>query len=295
MTDTTAASPNQNSPATAPAPLQAVVMNDILDPAILSEFVEPTKLDYYKVRFESILGRQGLGERPIERVSFAQIAAAALSQRPFSLWLPALDDSQLNIPAAFFQVTWAVWRKVAFAWVLVALWIGLIALDLVAKPVIGISLFALILVPAVIGFGMLGNSLLLYQIAREVRSGAIRRDKTSVAGAAAVIVLIVGGGVATALYEERDAARNCASRDAQDLVISIVRDHYDPQGRLNLLAKVELDAIRQREFVGEVQHCAAGLTLIGPNNHALTRNHPITYTLEVTTDRRLHVSVERLP
>jgi hypothetical protein len=295
MTDTTTATPGENPAGAPPSASKPALMKDLLDPAVLGQFVEPAKLDHYRVRFEGILNRHGLGERPIERVSFGQVAAAALSQRPLSLWLPALDDSQFNIPAAFFQVTWAAWRKVAFAWVLLALWIGLIALDLVLKPALGISLFALILVPAIIGFGVLGNSLLLYQIAREVRSGAIRRDRTSVAGAAAAIALIVGGGVATALYEERDVARNCASRDAQDLVIAVVRDHYDPQGRLNLLAKIELDAIRQRELVGQVQHCAAGLTLTGPNNLVLTRSHPISYTLEVTTDRRLYATVERLP
>jgi hypothetical protein len=295
MTDTTPATAGENSAGGRSPPAQPTLMRDLLDPVVLGQFIEPTKLEHYRVRFEGILSRHGLGERPIERVSFAQVASAAVSQRPMNLWLPALDDSQFNIPAAFFQVTWAAWRKVAFAWVLVALWIGLIALDLVLKPALGISLFALILVPAIIGFGVLGSSLFLYQIAREVRSGAIRRDKTSVAGAATAIALIVGGGVTTALYEERDAARNCASSDAQNLVTTIVRDHYDPQGRLNLLAKVELDAIRQRELVGQVQHCAAGLTLTGPNNLILTRSHPISYTLDVTTDRRLYATVERLP
>lgn len=295
MTDTTTATPGE-IPSEAPSPpSQPALMKDLLDPVVLGQFVEPAKLDYYRVRFEGILNQHGLGERSIERVSFAQIASAAASQRPFSLWLPALDDSQFNVPAAFFQVTWAAWRKAAFAWGLVALWVGLIALDLVLKPALGISVFALIIVPAIIGFGVLGNSLMLYQIAREVRTGAIRRDRTSVAGASAAIALIVGGGVATALYEERDAARNCASSDAQALVISIVRDHYDPQGRLNLLTKIELDAIRQRELVGQVQHCAAGLTLTGPSNLVLTRSHPISYTLEVTFDRRLYATVERLP
>lgn len=294
MTDTTATASSIGPPGAVPQSSPRV-MQDLIDPAVLGQFVEPAKLEHYQLRFAGILGAQGLGERPIERVSFAQIASAALSQRPLRLWLPALDDSQYNVPAAIFTIYWAVWRKVAFAWILVALWLAVIIGDVLLKQASGMSLILTAYVPIALGFGVLGNSLLLYQIVREVRAGAIRRDRTSVAGAAAAGVLILGGGVMAVIVEDRDAARNCASKDAQELVISIVRRHYDPQQRFNLLDKIEIDTIRQRQLIGEVQHCAAGLTLTGPNGLILTRSHPITYTLEVTADRRLYATVDNLP
>jgi hypothetical protein len=295
MTDTTAATPEQSQAGTPPPPAQPLLMRDLLDPTILGQSVEAAKLDHYRMRFASIIGTSGLTDRPIERVSFAQIVSAALRQRPLRLWLPGLDDSQYSIPAAIFTIYWAVWRKVAFAWLLAALWLAVIAGDVLMKQALGVSLILIAYVPIALGFGVFGNSLLLYQIVREARADAIRRDPTSILGVIAAIILVGGAAGVSLLYEDRAAARDCGSRSARELVISIARRHYEPLITARALERIELGNIRQRQLIGETQHCVAEITLRAPNGELVAEAEPIAYTLELTADRSLYATVTGLP
>lgn len=289
-TDEHSGEPRPDAPRPAPH-----LMGDLLMPGALDPFIEPAKREHYQVRFASIIGTSGLADRPIERVSFAQIVSAAIRQRPLRLWLPALDDSQYSIPAAIFTIYWTVWRKVAFAWLLVALWIAVIVGDVLMKQAVGVSLILIAYVPIALGFGVFGNSLLLYQVVREVRAAAVRRDPTSIFGVVAAAVLIVGAAGLSLLYEDRAAARDCGSRSASELVISIARRHYEPLITARALERIELGNIRQRQLIGETQHCVAEITLRAPNGELVAEAEPIAYTLELTADRSLYATVTGLP
>ncbi|WP_164076145.1 hypothetical protein, partial [Stenotrophomonas maltophilia] len=60
---------------------------------------------------------------------------------------------------------------------------------------------------------------------------------------------------------------------------------------LGALDQISLTAIRSRERNGNVQRCAANLSITGKNGLPVIDNHQFAYTLEITTDGQLYGTV----
>ncbi len=157
-------------------PVLAFIESDLMN-----ALVGANKIEYYRKKFRTIIECSGLQNTPLSDITWRDLEAnrnrRAIGFKPF---LPFTARSQYNWPAFFFNCFWGVWRGVYLKWYLFGAFAALNVLDTLIESRTG---FSFLLkggsIGIALGSALYGNSLLLYALIKEARSGSIRQKPTS--------------------------------------------------------------------------------------------------------------------
>jgi hypothetical protein len=142
-------------------------VKDICSDEIIRKFVQDRKVTYYREKFQQLIDSAGIGNQTIANVDIPNI---------FKLW-PLISSSQWNWSAFLANIYWGAWRGISNNWWFIAAYFSATFLI----DVVGATGIAASFVPIyfALAYGNYGNKWFFGKIVKELKSGNIRREQTS--------------------------------------------------------------------------------------------------------------------